>query len=223
MPKDCSICLGAFWRNIWQGGNCVHCAFTSTLSPRCDTAQDVRQHGCLDTISAFPYENHLQKLKKLVRKTQRPLAQMLRRLSEQNQQNQIIDRTSVSLKKTHFVGPVPNELASRKVKGQYSKMVSNQWTIKFSTGNNVFAIAGDICKIVNIVECHDGIYLVYRRFSDKSIFTYPFSSDFLNIYSVSQLSEQCMYANVCAVAYKCALPPHRRGFASIPILHSVKR
>ncbi|KAK0147445.1 hypothetical protein N1851_013079 [Merluccius polli] len=28
-------------------------------------AQDVRQHGCLDNISAFPYENHLQKLKKL--------------------------------------------------------------------------------------------------------------------------------------------------------------
>ncbi|XP_073669952.1 uncharacterized protein [Paramisgurnus dabryanus] len=187
-------------------------------------AQDVRQHGCLDNISAFPYENHLQKLKKLVRKPQRPLAQMVRRLSEQNQQNQIIDKTLVSLKKPHFVGPVPNELASRKVKGQYSQMVSNKWTIKVSTGNNIFAIAGDICQIDNIVECHDGIYLVYRRFSDKSIFfTYPFSSDFLNIYSVSQLSEQYMYANICAVAYKCVLLPHQRGFVSIPILHSVKQ
>jgi len=125
-------------------------------------AQEVRQHGCLDNISAFPNENHLQKLKKLVRKPQRPLDQMLRRLSEQNQQNQIIDshRTPISLKMPHFVGPVPNELASRKVNGQYSQMVSNQWTIKVSTGNNVFAIAGDICKIDNIIECHDGIYLV---------------------------------------------------------------
>ena len=149
---------------------------------------------------------------------------MLRRMSEQNPQHQVLDRASVSLKKPHFVGPVPNELASRKVKGQYSQMVSNEWTIKVSKGNNVFAIADDICKIDNIVECHDGIYLVYRRFSDKSIFfAYPFSSDFLNIYSVSQLSEQCMFARVCAVAYTCVLLPHRSGFVSIPILHSVKR
>lgn len=27
-------------------------------------AQDVKLHGCLDNIAAFPYENHLQMLKK---------------------------------------------------------------------------------------------------------------------------------------------------------------
>ena len=184
----------------------------------------MRLHGCLDNISAFPYENHLQKLKKLVRKPERPLAQMLRRLSEQNtQQNKIPDRTSVSLKKPHFVGPVPNELASRRVKGQYSQMVPDQWTFKVSTGDDIFVIASDICRIHNIVECHDGIYLVYRRFSNKSVFfTYPFSSDFLNIYSVSQLSEQYLSAKVCAVAHKCVLFPHRGGFVSMPIQHSVK-
>ena len=184
----------------------------------------MRLHGCLDNISAFPYENHLQKLKKLVRKPERPLAQMLRRLSEQNtQQNKIPDRTSVSLKKPHFVGPVPNELASRRVKGQYSQMVPDQWTFKVSTGDDIFVIASDICRIHNIVECHDGIYLVYRRFSNKSVFfTYPFSSDFLNIYSVSQLSEQYLSAKVCAVAHKYVVFPHRGGFVSMPIQHSVK-
>lgn len=131
---------------------------------------------------------------------------------------------SNSLKKPHFVGPVPDELAFRGVRGQYSQMITDQWTIKVSTGNNVFIIADDICMIVNIVEGHDGICVVCRTFSDKSIFfKYPFKSDFLNIYSVSQVSEQCMYTKVCTVKQKCVLLPHRRGFLSVPILHSLKK
>lgn len=186
-------------------------------------AQDVRQHGCLDNFSAFPYENHLQKLKKLVRKPERPLAQIVRRLSERNVIRPSSINQSVCLKKPHFVGPVPYELTSRGVKGQYSQMDCDHWTIKISTGNNTFVIAGHICRIHNIVECRDAIYVVYQKFSNKSaFFSYPFTSDFLNIYSVSLVSEQYFYAKVCAIAYKCVLLPHRGGFVSIPIQHAVK-
>ncbi len=44
---------------------------------------DAQQFGCLDRISAFPYENHLQKIKRLVRKPDCPFAQIIPRLSEQ--------------------------------------------------------------------------------------------------------------------------------------------
>lgn len=64
-----------------------------------------------------------------------------------------------------------------------------QWTIKVSTGDNVFILV-DICLIVNIVDCYDGIYVVYQTFLDNSIFfTYPFNSDFLNIHIASQVSK----------------------------------
>lgn len=43
----------------------------------------VQQFGCLDHISAFPYENNLQKIERLVRKPDRPFAQIIQRLSEQ--------------------------------------------------------------------------------------------------------------------------------------------
>jgi hypothetical protein len=48
-------------------------------------ADDVRQHGCsLNHLSAFPFENYLQKLKKLIRSAHNPVAQIARRLHEMN-------------------------------------------------------------------------------------------------------------------------------------------
>ena len=42
----------------------------------------VKRHGCLDSFSAFKFENHLQTIKKMVRTTTKPLAQVVKRSSE---------------------------------------------------------------------------------------------------------------------------------------------
>lgn len=47
-----------------------------------DLAQDVRQFGPVDTFSAFPFENYLGKLKKLVRGPALALQQVIKRASE---------------------------------------------------------------------------------------------------------------------------------------------
>jgi hypothetical protein len=41
-------------------------------------AADAKLHGCLDTFSAFPYENELKSIKCLVRKAEVPLSQVVR-------------------------------------------------------------------------------------------------------------------------------------------------
>lgn len=43
---------------------------------------DVLNHGSLDEFSAFPFKNKLQKIKKLVRKSGKPLQQVVNRLEE---------------------------------------------------------------------------------------------------------------------------------------------
>ena len=43
---------------------------------------DVRKFGPLDAFSAFPFENHLQTIKHLLRKHDKPLPQVIRRLLE---------------------------------------------------------------------------------------------------------------------------------------------
>lgn len=45
-------------------------------------AEQCLEHGPLDDFSAFPFESHLGKMKKLLRSSNKPLAQLSRRLSE---------------------------------------------------------------------------------------------------------------------------------------------
>lgn len=45
-------------------------------------ANEVRKHGCLDDNSAFPFENKLQKLKNLVRKSGNALQKVVKRMDE---------------------------------------------------------------------------------------------------------------------------------------------
>ncbi|XP_071579761.1 uncharacterized protein [Temnothorax nylanderi] len=45
-------------------------------------SNDVLTYGSLDTFSAFSFENYMQKLKKMIRKSQSPLQQIHRRISE---------------------------------------------------------------------------------------------------------------------------------------------
>lgn len=44
--------------------------------------QDVKKYGPLDSFSAFPFENYMQVLKKMLRKAEKPLAQLNNRLNE---------------------------------------------------------------------------------------------------------------------------------------------
>ena len=63
---------------------------------------DVRYHGCsLDGISAFPFENYLQILKKYVRNSDKPLVQIVKRIGElekagtSHSQNHVLTKVKV--------------------------------------------------------------------------------------------------------------------------------
>ena len=45
-------------------------------------ADDAQQYGCSENAAGFPFENHLQKIKKMVRSGRRPLVQTVKHLQE---------------------------------------------------------------------------------------------------------------------------------------------
>lgn len=50
---------------------------------------DYKRHGPLDNCSAFPFENYMKELKKMLRKNEKPLQQVVRRYKEQENVNTI--------------------------------------------------------------------------------------------------------------------------------------
>lgn len=93
------------------------------------------------------------------------------------------------------------------MKAQYTQLHTEKWTLKISTGNNIFIIGDDVCGIKNIVKCTGGIYIVYMVFSERSLSQYPFTSDFLSIFCVSHPSGQIKCAKVPEVTKKCVALP----------------
>ncbi|KAL2095636.1 hypothetical protein ACEWY4_007784 [Coilia grayii] len=178
---------------------------------------DVKRHGGLYSFSAVPYENHLAKLKKQIRKAEFPLAQIIPRLSESPENTTLDMNIEKKLKKEHFVGPA---VLGMQIHAQYGEMHTERWTIKITTGDNIFVLGKKVCVIKNIVKNADGVHVVYSEFAQQSpFFNYPFSSDRINICVARHLSEQLMSVEVSALHQKCVALPHRDGFVAIPLLH----
>ncbi|KAJ8007525.1 hypothetical protein DPEC_G00094930 [Dallia pectoralis] len=177
-------------------------------------AQDSKNFGCLDLISSFPFENYLGKLKKLVRKPSYPLAQIIRRLSELTSVD-TMPVNETSLKKEHLHGPVP---LGPVVIRQYSEMKLEDYIIRInSNNNNTFVIGSNLCRIVNVIECRDGVYVAYKKFSDMSpFFSYPIDSRLLNVVCVSQLQSDTHFAKVSEISQKCVALPYQDKFVVIP-------
>lgn len=179
-------------------------------------ADEVKRHGCLDSFSAFPYENHLGKIKKLIRKPEFPLAQLIRRLSEVTATKLVAD-ADITLKREHFVGPI---VVGMGVNAQYGEMRCERWTVKLTTGDNMFLVGDKVCLIKNIIQNDNGVYAIYTEFSRQSPFyTYPFNSDRMNIFVVNDASDELKSVEVSALRQKCVALPYRDGFVAIPLLH----
>jgi len=72
--------------------------------------EDCKIYGTLDLFSAFPFENCLQALKKLVRKPDQPLAQIARRLHEKDYTLSVCDimENKILFNTDHNEGPLPS-------------------------------------------------------------------------------------------------------------------
>lgn len=82
---------------------------THHLLHLCD---DVKKFGSLQKFSAFPFENYMQSILKMIRKNDKPLEQIVCRISEQNNYMNpnlnIKQHNKPHLLNPHFNGPLIN-------------------------------------------------------------------------------------------------------------------
>lgn len=171
-----------------------------------DLAEEYKAFGPLDNISAFPYENYLGGLKRLVRKPDRPLQQVVKRLSEM-------------LPKESHQSTVESLLSSS---SKQQKMVHfSDFVLSHNQGDNCIKVDADIAIVKDIVKQNDSIHIVCQRFQKtESFYTYPCDSSALGCHRVSVLQDKTEMVPLSSVKQKYVLlPENENGFFAIPLLH----
>lgn len=174
---------------------------------------DAHMFGSLDNISAFPFENFLSKLKRMIRKPKFPLAQVVRRLSEQAEIQKTI-KTFPYLTKPHNNGPIPDRLLNG---CQYLKVETERYTLKVNHKDSCVRIDGKICRLQNIVSLENDIFLVYKVFQgEENFFTTPLESRLLGIVKVSNLDNILHVVKISELQSKCVILPFKTKHIAIP-------
>ncbi|XP_077561437.1 uncharacterized protein LOC144177729 [Haemaphysalis longicornis] len=196
-------------------------------------ANDVRTHGSLHSYSAFPFENYMQKLKKYVRKPEKPLQQLSNRIAEERSLASCLaakpGNTAPSTSQTsgvkyttgrvHEAGPLPQGCIGPQYKSvRFLADISIKTTRRDST---CMMKDGSIVKVENIAHsaAYDHPVLVGRRYQKlEDLYTYPCSSSLLDVYLASKPSEIHFWP-LKEVAAKCVRLPVGTKYAVFPMVH----
>jgi hypothetical protein len=179
-------------------------------------ATEIKFHGALDNVSSFIFENHLRKLKKLIRKPQAPLQQVARRLCE----GQLSVKTEAVqiLQKEHHEGPVLEQFIMCK---QYKEYRCESYTIKTKPNDNCVLLHNSVVLVRNFVSVDSASYVIFQKFkSSKPYYSYPLDSTKLDIYSVSHLGTKLEFALLTELGKKCVLLSLNGETVAVPLLHS---
>ena len=180
---------------------------------------DVRRYGCLENISAFPFENCLGHLKKMVRKPNNPVSQIVNRLKE-GELSKVCTTSGHDLvnlfKKLHFDGPVPCGMTGV---NQYRQYDSQKLFLSCDCGDNCVEVDGKIGIVRNIMSnaqslADNSCWIVFSHFEQiESLYTQPMLSEKIGIYLLSKLSETCTHYSSRDVKRKYMLIPMASGIA----------
>jgi len=187
-------------------------------------ADDVARFGELDNYSSFPFESYLGQLKKLVRKPNAPLQQVIRRLSEKKAKfvQSMYIPLSGSVKKKHNNGPRVNEY---QLYGQYQEITLTNMFISIKRGDNCILSGEKVGLVRNILspseDSLERIFVVqWFRGGQSCFYCDPLHSSDLRIFKVFHLNDHVSTIQMRDISSKCVLLPYRDQYVAIPLMHS---
>lgn len=184
--------------------------------------EDVSYMGTLDKFSAFPFENKLQQLKRLVRKGDKPLSQVVKRIYELERHSENLQNEAEDFKpsREHEYGP----LLIGTNNPQYMELNLPQFKLKIKPPNNCYAsVESDIILIENIAHQMDTVVLIGRKFIDKeSFFTKPCHSSDFGIFFVKNLGILEVFY-IEDIDTKCVKLDYKNGFVIFPLIHNINQ
>ncbi|RLU16246.1 hypothetical protein DMN91_012006 [Ooceraea biroi] len=191
--------------------------------------EDVRHFGSIEKFSAFRFENFLYFIKKLIRKSEKPLQQRFNRYNEikRNSNNKeqhitLFDKL-IPLESSAYNDIVPDGCNNP----LYKKAVCNNFTLSVNNNaNNCCALEDGsviiVQQIVRHVQLNDFV-IIGKKFVRKTYFyNTPCTSNLLDTYVVSEsaLSQTIMWL-LSKVKRKFLKIPHENDkYVIVPLLHN---
>ncbi|CAI6355527.1 unnamed protein product [Macrosiphum euphorbiae] len=190
---------------------------------------DYKKFGPLDRLSCFPFENYMKSLKKMVRKHQKPLEQVINRYQEilefSNAPNTYnLLPNSIEFKKPHNNGPLLGNISS-----QFRIVLTND--VKINTNSLTDCFIGfkkegklNIYKVLNICCNNTGLhFFVAKSFNNiEPLYDKPISSLKLGIAYVSNLSKNIVPITIDHLFQKYVVfNSNNNKQIALPILHSL--
>lgn len=181
---------------------------------------DVKSFGCLDNFSAFAFENFMQKIKKTLRKSEKPLEQFHLRMAEAMLYSCNVFHHQFSLCREHNNGPLLSLCGM-----QYEKAVFPNFILTIKSPNNVCCLNdGSIVIIFNFLKVQTDhttdLVIIGKKFLNLSdLYEKPCKSSLLGIVKSSEFSPMSSWP-LNNIRKKCISFQMSNSFAIFPILHS---
>ena len=187
--------------------------------------KDCQKYGPLESFSAFSFENHISSIKKFIRKSEKPLEQIARRISECETLeilcNEAKKNTKIEVDNVHSNGIV---LDNFKYESQYKVLSTSVCKIDITDERNscVMVKDGNIVKICNVVKRDDNIYIIGKRYNHcEDLYVISgCQSSMLGIQIAKNLRSNFEEWSCTNVACKMFIIPCTEGHIVLPIIHS---
>jgi len=179
-------------------------------------ADDVEHENTnLSNISAFPFENFLGKIKRLIRGRTNPLAQLVRRMSEEKTCPEMTKKNAIRKKKSLIVNP------DIKSKVNLKSIILQGVELSTKKPNNIVKLnSGEVFSITRIKKKRCSIFFhgyLYKSVTD--VFKYPCKSTEIGIMKLGQLSRRKSIISINNVVKKCVLFEKGSQSYAVTLLH----
>jgi len=183
-------------------------------------ADDVKYNNMpLSAFSAFPFENFLGKIKRMIGGRNKPLAQLVRRVSEQKACPKMMMNNAIHKKKFLIINPD----ITHKRKNDLKSIILRGFELNTTQPNNIVKLdSDDIFSITRIQRKQNRILLhgyAYKTVTDA--FKFPCRSTEVGIMKLGRLCNRKIIISIDNVLKKCVFFENGCNSYAVTLLHNL--
>lgn len=196
---------------------------SSNVHYLCHVSADLERFGNIDSVSTYPFENHLGKIKHKIRAYRNPLQQFAKRVGELEQVQSTIDIKAPAKSRVELKFP------ERPKSQSYQTILLNEYQLSSrNVADSWFLLksADKIIKFEKVVQVDNNTVhnaLIHgKEITDmNSFFENPFDSKYIDIYISNCMEKNSIVCSVDDIKCKLLRIPYDEKYVFQPLLHTL--